>query len=436
MSNEKTVMVQVLGDNAASLDGIAGPVVGKRFALSAGTFIIGREADADLSLPDDAGLSRVHAKIVADGEQYKIVDNDSRNGTLVNDKPVRSIHLFDGDIVRIGSSTLRFSQASARRPPEPTAIIHPDKLAPRAPPGPTAPIAAPRPPAIAPWVAAVAGAGALVLVLSAVVIGIFIGRSDAPPAPVAAAQPMKSEPAKSEPMKSEPVTSEPAKSEPAKSEPAPPAAPAAAAAESSMPWSAARFVGGVDEVVRLKQAGKVESVDVKDGDAVEKGAPLAVIVGVGASAADIATRKESIAALESVAESNQRAAKQLAEEKAELQKLLAQTAKIKVTSPSSGRVQQLVLAPGESVRSGQVIARIVGAPARIEVDVAASVAAALSAGAACELRPQGATDVATEVVKGTLREKREKGPDSVTLSIEPATPADAKSAVQARCSST
>ena len=416
--------------------------MGQRFALSAGTFIIGRESDADLSLPDDAGLSRVHAKIVADGEHYKIIDNESRNGTLVNDKPVRSIHLFDGDIVRIGSSTLRFSQASARRPPEPTAVIHQDALArpPRAPPGPTAPIPAPRAPAIAPWIAAVAGAGALVLVLTAVTVGIFIGRSNSTDASIAPkAEPAKTEAAKAEPAKTEPA--EPAHVEPAniKAAQIDPDKSEAATSESAKAepvWVAARFVAGVDDVVRLKIGGKVESVDVKDGDTVEKGAQLAIVVGVGASAADIATRKESIAALESVAESNERAAKQLAEEKTELQKLLGQTTKLKVVSPASGRVQQLGLAPGDTVRSGQVIARIVGAPARVEVDIAASVAAALAEGAACELQLKSASQSAPQTAKGTLLEKRKNAAD-VTLSIEPASgdaqAADAKNVVKARC---
>lgn len=433
MSNEKTVMVQVLGEGAASLDGIAGPVVGRRFALTAGTFVIGREADADLSLPDDNGLSRVHAKIVADGERYKIIDNESRNGTLVNDKPVRSVHLFDGDIVRVGSSTMRFSQATARRNMEPTALIHPDQLAPpgpRPPPGPTGPIAPPRGPALAPWIAAVAGAAVTVLVLLAVVIGIFIGRGSGGPEsvpPIAATEPAGNDPATPVKEPAAPVADAIVVTEPVGAAPV-----AASGSGAETPFSPARFVAGVDDVVRIKGGGKVESVDVKDGDTVEKGAQLAIVVGVGASAADIATRKESIAALESVAESNERAAKALAEERAGLEKLLAQTAKLKVAAPAAGKVQQLVLSPGDVVRSGQVVARIVGAPARVEIDVDAALAARLEPGAACELvlKEEGATAPAAQ---GTLREKRDNGAQ-VTLSIEPAADAArAKDVVKARC---
>lgn len=413
MSNEKTVMVQILGDGAAALEGISGPVVGKRFALSAGTFIIGREDNADLSLPDDSGLSRVHAKIVADGDHYKIIDNESRNGTLVNDKPVRSIHLFDGDILRIGSCTLRFSQASARRPPEVTAITQPDRLAPRAPPGPTAPMQAPAAPALAPWIMGVAAASVIALVLVAIAVGIFIGRGDAAvdaPVAVAPAAPARIAPAPA------PDVALPAALAPAAL--AALAADAGTIAPVDVPFVPARFVAGVDDVVRIKVGGKVESVDVKDGDSVEKGALLAVVVGVGASAADIATRKESITALESVAESNARAAKQLAEERAALQTLLAQTTKLKVVAPATGTVQQLVLVVGETVRSSQVVARIVGAPSRAEIDVDASAAARLEPGAVCELK------LKEGVAQGTLREKR-----GTTLSIEPS-PRDV---VSARC---
>lgn len=414
MSNEKTVFVHMTSEQAATLEGLAGPVVGKRFALSAGTFVIGRESDADLSLPDDTGLSRVHAKIIADVDRYKIVDNDSRNGTLVNDKPIRSVHLFDGDIVRVGSSTLRFSQASAKRPPEPTAIYRPENDASRAPPGPTDPIPVARAPAAFPaWIAAVAGAVVVVVVLIGVAVGIFIGRGSATEAdPVAAAATPTPTPTPSPAPTPTPTLA----SATAAADPAAPPAGASQTPQADVPWSNARFVAAAEEVVRIKSGGKVESVAVKDGDVVDKGEKIAVIAGVTASAADIATRKESISALESVAESNPRAATALAEEKAELQKLLAQTAQMPIVAPAAGTVHQLVLRVGDTVRGGQVVARIAAGAARVEVD---GVTAA--AGATCELQMKDGS-----TMKGMAREQKDK-----TLIVEAS--GDAKDVVKARC---
>ena len=60
------------------------PFLGKPFELpSSGNFEIGREEGRSLQIPSDM-VSRLHATISRDGDQYSITDNDSSNGTSLN----------------------------------------------------------------------------------------------------------------------------------------------------------------------------------------------------------------------------------------------------------------------------------------------------------------------------------------------------------------
>jgi diguanylate cyclase (GGDEF)-like protein len=86
---------------------IYGPDLGKRMQLGTAPFEIGRSSKNDLFL-DQESISRHHARISFDGTQYWVADNNSTNGTFVNDEPVREQRLRDGDQVRIGRSILKF----------------------------------------------------------------------------------------------------------------------------------------------------------------------------------------------------------------------------------------------------------------------------------------------------------------------------------------
>src|SRR5690348_394460 len=113
MSNERTVMFQLPSVISGNLACIAGSVAGRSWDLSAGTFVIGRNDTCDLTLPNEPGVSKVHAKIVAEGERYMLMDCESRNGTIVNGAPIQKQALVDGDEIRICGCVLRFSQVNA-----------------------------------------------------------------------------------------------------------------------------------------------------------------------------------------------------------------------------------------------------------------------------------------------------------------------------------
>ena len=113
MPEDRTTVFRMPGGLMAELKCHRGKRVGEAFSLSSGTFVIGRSSGCDLALPDEPGVSKIHAKIIAEDEKYFILDNESRNGTLVNGKPVKKQELNHGDSVQICGCGLMFYSLGA-----------------------------------------------------------------------------------------------------------------------------------------------------------------------------------------------------------------------------------------------------------------------------------------------------------------------------------
>jgi predicted Ser/Thr protein kinase len=84
-----------------------GPFLYRAFRL-ADTFTIDNTLIDDAT-PADPSLSRRHAQIVLENGRFYIYDVESRQGTMVNGRPVQKQELKDGDEVRIGNVTMRFN---------------------------------------------------------------------------------------------------------------------------------------------------------------------------------------------------------------------------------------------------------------------------------------------------------------------------------------
>ena len=63
---------------------------------------VGSTELADLAVPDDPFLSRLHFKIHTQSDCCRIADMESRNGTFVNNQPVEYRQLRDGDCLQAG----------------------------------------------------------------------------------------------------------------------------------------------------------------------------------------------------------------------------------------------------------------------------------------------------------------------------------------------
>lgn len=80
----------------------------RNYQLQRGSNIIGRGQDASFRLPDTS-VSRRHVDIYFDGQVAVMHDLGSTNGTSVNGSTVQTWQLADGDVVRVGHSTVVFN---------------------------------------------------------------------------------------------------------------------------------------------------------------------------------------------------------------------------------------------------------------------------------------------------------------------------------------
>jgi pSer/pThr/pTyr-binding forkhead associated (FHA) protein len=91
----------------AKLVVVTGPRKGTEFALGDQRFIIGRDPECNLEIPDRLA-SRKHVLVVKVGDCWMVEDLRSSNGTLFNTKPLDRSVLTDGDEIAIGTTVIRF----------------------------------------------------------------------------------------------------------------------------------------------------------------------------------------------------------------------------------------------------------------------------------------------------------------------------------------
>lgn len=102
--------VDVVAEIAEGAGGRVGSLVlpdGRRVALGDEPAIIGRLPDCAVAL-DDRRASRHHAEVRPYGDGFLLVDLGSMNGTTLNGAAVKQQELADGDVIGVGSTTLRF----------------------------------------------------------------------------------------------------------------------------------------------------------------------------------------------------------------------------------------------------------------------------------------------------------------------------------------
>jgi len=84
-----------------------GPIAGSRFLLDTDSTSVGRHPDSDIFL-DDITVSRRHAEFSRSGDEFRVRDVGSLNGTYVNRHPTDEAVLSSGDEVQIGKFRLTF----------------------------------------------------------------------------------------------------------------------------------------------------------------------------------------------------------------------------------------------------------------------------------------------------------------------------------------
>ena len=80
---------------------IKGPNIGDEFYIEKDEFIIGRSPESDVLL-DDITVSRKHALLKKDGDDCRLIDAGSLNGSYLNSNIVEEAILSNGDRIQIG----------------------------------------------------------------------------------------------------------------------------------------------------------------------------------------------------------------------------------------------------------------------------------------------------------------------------------------------
>lgn len=86
-----------------------GPQAGVALVLDDSVTRLGRADDCEISL-DDITVSRWHAEILRDGDDYRVRDCGSLNGTYINNERIDDAALRQGDELQVGKFRMVFFQ--------------------------------------------------------------------------------------------------------------------------------------------------------------------------------------------------------------------------------------------------------------------------------------------------------------------------------------
>jgi len=89
----------------------------KTVPLRGDRFTVGRSSATELCFPEDAGLSRQHLALERDGNDWTVQDLGSKNGTLVNNIPLRAkLRLKPGDRIAAGHLNIVYDEKRGSSP--------------------------------------------------------------------------------------------------------------------------------------------------------------------------------------------------------------------------------------------------------------------------------------------------------------------------------
>ena len=83
---------------------------GRTYTATAPRCVIGRERTNHGIVLHDPNVSRRHAELNFDGRDWRVMDLNSTNGTLVNDVDIDECLLRDGDLITVGLVNLEFRE--------------------------------------------------------------------------------------------------------------------------------------------------------------------------------------------------------------------------------------------------------------------------------------------------------------------------------------
>ena len=128
MKQPPTIIIQLVH--------IEGPLKGEIQDYPSAEVTIGRNPSCSVRFPKDLGVvSRQHARIVREGNRFKIIDQSS-NGTFLNGKAIKEAYLKDGDVLMFsegGPKVSFLTQTVAKSSSLPAMAAAPPPVPPREP---------------------------------------------------------------------------------------------------------------------------------------------------------------------------------------------------------------------------------------------------------------------------------------------------------------
>src|SRR5256886_16272678 len=122
MGEEATPKTEMI--NPALLDGVSanfivkGPNgVEKAFPMRSITVTIGRSDQCEIAVKDSS-MSGKHAEISKVNGEIRVKDLGSANGIWLNGERVDDCELFDGDVLRLGQTSIRIDVVGGRKRPD------------------------------------------------------------------------------------------------------------------------------------------------------------------------------------------------------------------------------------------------------------------------------------------------------------------------------
>jgi len=94
--------------NMPALIGVSNDVIGQQFILRKSKIEVGRRPNSDIILTE-ASVSSMHAHLISEGDQWKVLNLLSSNGTFVNGDKVSEQSIVEGDMIAFAGSEFVFS---------------------------------------------------------------------------------------------------------------------------------------------------------------------------------------------------------------------------------------------------------------------------------------------------------------------------------------
>lgn len=114
-------IIESKSDNAnmPALIGVSNDVIGQQYILRKNKIEVGRRPSSDIVLTE-ASVSSMHAQIIGDAGEWKVLNLLSSNGTFVNGEKIADKQIVEGDMIGFAGSEFVFSMVEDDLPSTPT----------------------------------------------------------------------------------------------------------------------------------------------------------------------------------------------------------------------------------------------------------------------------------------------------------------------------